>query len=88
MRETRVQSPGREGPLEEGVAAPSSVLAWRVPGTEEPGGLQSTGSQSRTRLNIAPTPSRSRFIILPCFSFSIATVLTSHNLITGLFREI
>ena len=45
MREMRVQSPGQEDPLEGDVAAPSGVLAWRVPGTEEPGGLQSMGSQ-------------------------------------------
>ena len=36
---------GREDPLEEGTAAHSSVLAWRVPWTEEPGGLQSTALQ-------------------------------------------
>ena len=41
---TQAQSPGREGPLEEGMATRSSVLAWRVPWTEEPGGLQFTGS--------------------------------------------
>ena len=35
-----VQSLGREGPLEEGMAAHSSILAWRIPWTEEPGGLQ------------------------------------------------
>ena len=40
-----VQSPGQEDPLEEGVAAHSSVLAWRTPWTEEPGGLRSMGSQ-------------------------------------------
>ena len=45
MQETRVRSLGREDPLEEGMAAHSSVLAWRIPRTEEPGGLQSTGSQ-------------------------------------------
>ena len=45
MRETLVQSPGREDPLEEGMAAHSSTLAWRIPWTEEPGGLHSTGSQ-------------------------------------------
>ena len=39
----RVQSLGGEDPLEEGVAAHSSVLAWRVPWMEEPGGLQSRG---------------------------------------------
>ena len=37
--------PGREGPLEEGMATHSSVLAWRVPWTEEPSGLRSTGLQ-------------------------------------------
>ena len=36
---------GREGPLEKETAAPSSALAWRLPWTEEPGGLQSTGQQ-------------------------------------------
>ena len=39
-------SQGQEGPLEEGMAAHSSVLAWRIPWTEEPGGLQAMGSQS------------------------------------------
>ena len=43
LQELQVQSWGREDPLEEGVAAHSSILAWRVPQTE-PGGLQSTGS--------------------------------------------
>ena len=41
--ETWVQSLGWEDRLEEGVAAHSSILAWRIPWTEEPGGLQSTG---------------------------------------------
>ena len=36
---------GREDPLEKEVATHSSILAWRIPWTEEPGGLQSTGSQ-------------------------------------------
>ena len=40
-----VQSLGREDPLEKEVATHSSTLAWRIPWTEEPGGLQSTGSQ-------------------------------------------
>ena len=44
-QETRVQSLGWEDPLEEGMAAHSSILAWRIPWTEEPGGLQSMGSQ-------------------------------------------
>ena len=41
----RVQSLGWEDPLAEGMATHSSILAWRIPWTEEPGGLQSTGSQ-------------------------------------------
>ena len=44
MRETRVQSLGREDPLEKEMATHSSVLAWRIPGTWEPGGLPSMGS--------------------------------------------
>ena len=45
MREIWVWSLGWEDPLEEGMATPSSILAWRIPWTEEPGGLQSMGSQ-------------------------------------------
>ena len=45
VQETWVWSLGGEDPLEEGTAAHSSLLAWRIPGTEEPGGLLSTGSQ-------------------------------------------
>ena len=45
MQETQVRSPGWEEPLEEGMAAHSSVLAWRIPWTEEPGGLESMGLQ-------------------------------------------
>ena len=45
MRETQVQSLGREDPLEKEMATHSSTLAWRIPWTEEPGRLQSTGSQ-------------------------------------------
>ena len=44
-RETRAQSLGQEDPLEKEMAPHSSILARRIPWTEEPGGLQSTGSQ-------------------------------------------
>ena len=47
MQETRVQSLGQEDPLVEGMATHSSILAWRIPGTEEPGGLQSMRAQSQ-----------------------------------------
>ena len=52
MQEMRVQSLGREDPLKKEMAAHSTTLAWRIPWTEKPGGLQSMGSQkSRTQLN-------------------------------------
>ena len=46
MWETWVQSLGWKDPLEKGMASHSSILAWRIPWTEEPDGLQSMGSQS------------------------------------------
>ena len=48
MQETQVQCLGREDPLEKEVATYSSILAWRVQRMEEPGGLQSMGSQRVT----------------------------------------
>ena len=45
MQETQVQYLDREDPLEKEMATHSSILAWRIPWTEEPGGLQSMGSQ-------------------------------------------
>ena len=45
IRETWVRFLGQEDPLEKEMATHSSILAWRIPWTEEPGGLQSTGSQ-------------------------------------------
>ena len=45
MQETWVPSPGGEDPLEEEMATHSSILAWRIPRTEDPGGLQSMGLQ-------------------------------------------
>ena len=46
--EAGFRSLGQADPLEEGMETHSSVIAWRIPWTEEPGGLQSTGLQSRT----------------------------------------
>ena len=45
MQETRVQSLGQEDPLEKGMAIYSSILAWRIPWTEEPGNLQCMGRE-------------------------------------------
>ena len=52
MRETQVQSLGWEDPLEKEMVTHSSTLAWRIPWTEEPDGLQSVGSQRVRRLSI------------------------------------
>ena len=56
MPETWVQSLGREDPLKKGMATHSSILAWRIPWTEKPGGLQSTGykeSDTTERLTLS-----------------------------------
>ena len=45
VQESRVQSLGQEDPLDNGMATHSSILAWRIPWTEEPGGLESMESQ-------------------------------------------
>ena len=45
IQETQLQSLGQEDPLEKGMATHSSILVWRIPWTEEPGRLQSMGSQ-------------------------------------------
>ena len=50
MRASWVQLLGQEDALEKGMAAHSSILAWRIPWTEKPGGLQAMDSQSWTRL--------------------------------------
>ena len=52
MQETQVRSLGREDPLETGTATHSSILAWEIPGTEEPGELQAMKS-SRVRHDLA-----------------------------------
>ena len=55
MQETQVQSLGWEDPLEKGMATHSSILAWKIPWTEEPGGLLSMGLQ-RVRLESLGIP--------------------------------
>ena len=47
VQETQVQALDREDPLEEEMATHTSIVAWSIPWTEEPGGLQSMGSQKR-----------------------------------------
>ena len=64
MQEIQLQSLGQEDPLEKGMAIHSSILAWRISWTEQPGGLQSMGLQSQTRL------SNFHFTFLPIHFFS------------------
>ena len=51
MQATSVRSLGWEGPLEKGMPTHSSILAWRIPWTEESGGVQSVGPQSQSVLH-------------------------------------
>ena len=51
MQETQVRLLGQEDALEKEMATHCSILAWKIPQTEEPGGLQSTRLQSQTRLS-------------------------------------
>ena len=70
--ETQVRCLGQEDPLEKRMAAQSSILAWEIPWTEEPGGLQSMGSQKWTQLS--QTNTLFRFSIdqlLYCFQYFI-----------------
>ena len=75
-----VRSPGQEDPLEEGVTTHSSILAWRIPWTEEAGGLQSMGLQ-RVRNNGATKSSIARGLL---FFVSLPPLILS-SLKTGIF---
>ena len=52
MQETRVQSLGQEDPLEEEMATHSSILAWEIPWTEEPEGLQSVHGVTKSQIQL------------------------------------
>ena len=51
VQKTQVRSLGQEDPLEKGMATHSNILAWKIPWTEEPGGLQRVATKSRTQLS-------------------------------------
>ena len=81
MRETWVQSLGQEDPLEKEMATHSKILAWRIPWTEEPSGLQSTGSQKvrhdwATSLHFTSRSHFGEFVPFQthCFSFGLVWV--------------
>ena len=70
MQEMQVQFPGQEDPLEEELVTASNILAWKIPWTEEPGVLQSIGSQG---LNTTEHGMNGRMVILSC-SFTYWTL--------------
>ena len=85
MRETWVRSLGREDPLEKGMATHSSTLAWKIPWTEKPGGLQSIGSQRVRHNEVTGTPVKKRTffwcwfqkvlqVLIELFSFSFFSI--------------
>ena len=69
MQETWIQSLGWEDPLEKGMAAHSSILTWRIPWTEEPGGLESMGWQSVLRDRVYSTHIRN-YIQYPVITYN------------------
>ena len=66
MQEAPVRPLGQEDPLEKEMATPSSILAWRIPWTEEPGRLQATGSE-RVRLDLATTQQLLKYSETTCW---------------------
>ena len=77
MQETWVWSPGQEDPLEKGMATHSSILAWRIPWIEEPGRLQSTGSQRVGHDWVTNTFTFKSYQMLCSLKFWILLILTS-----------
>ena len=87
--ETQMQCPGWEEPLEKGMATHSSILAWWIPRTEEPGELHSMGSQSQTLLSNFMPHARSYSVLSQCFpvydSFLFHKLLKSQDIWNSLF---
>ena len=86
MQETWVWSLGWEDPLEKGMATYSSILAWRIPWTEEPGGLQSLGLQNQTQLSNFHF--HHRWQLMWFFSVAIFGLDLSKFLQTGVYKAV
>ena len=76
MQETWVQSLDQEDPLEKGMATHSNIFAWRIPWTEEPGGLQSMGHKEsdmteRLTLSLVALNNRNSFFFFKMYLFSV-----------------
>ena len=88
MRKTWIWSLGQEDPLDKGMATHSSILSWRIPWTEKPGGLQSMGSQ-RVRHDWVTNTCIPNTLNAPLIHFCIPGFLfhlVAHNLLLSLFR--
>ena len=91
MQEICIWSLGQEDPLEEEMATHSNILAWEIPWTEETGGLQSTGSQSRTWLSDwvcrrARQSKANQYFALTSAVF-LSSLLSSNQRKSGLFSR-
>ena len=77
--ETQVRSLSREDPLEEDMATHSSNLAWKVPWSEEPGGLQSRGSQSEPMENTRVTRCSCDYTGFKMINFKTVSLVVVQN---------
>ena len=76
MQETQVRFLGWEDPLEKEMATHSSILAWRIAWTEEPGRLQSTGRKSQTQLSDSGEKENRAFCAMSSWMFKVLAGLT------------
>ena len=79
MQETHVQSLGREDPLEEEMAAYSRIVAWRIPWIEEPGRLQSMGTQE-------PNMTKQQSTCIINLSHKLLSSFVSHHGLSYIYR--
>ena len=87
VQDTQVWSLGGEGSLEKGMASHSSVLAWRIPWTEEPGGLPSPGSQRVAHdwaSTHSPTAQKTRLLGWPKWTLLLTSCPTEPQIMNGL----
>ena len=80
MQETGVWFLGEEGPLEKGMSTHSSILAWKIPSKEEPGGLHSMGSQRVGHIWVTNTPKG-------VFKWRFYPILKQLNLIKYVYKN-
>ena len=88
MQEMQIRSLGQEYPLEKEMATHSSILVWRILGTEDPGGLQSMGSQ-RVRHNLVTKQQKNKKTFSQVLlNFFCITYFLEYNFITDIIIEV